>query len=185
MKAVALLGLGACLTGIGCASTGTVGMNSGALEQDFSGLRTRATSSVSVGQPRVVDAHIHLALPLEGAGVSRVQLEDGRFIVCWTRGGVEDGRRALAQGFRPDGTPLGAPAIISPPDVDVLGAPEASAMDPHTAMVTFAAASESSIVRLSVTIAAQPLPGGEAPAMEHAAATESRPVLAAGQAFLQ
>jgi hypothetical protein len=149
MKATVVLGLVAALTGLGCASVGTGGQ---ATERDFSGYIHRASPSLVVGQARVVDAHVRPALPLGDAQASRVQLDGGRFIVCWTRGSVEEGRRALAQAFKADGLPLGAPVVISPPNVDVVGRPTAIAMDGQHAMATFAAASDSSMQLLAVPI---------------------------------
>ena len=85
--------------------------------------------------------------PAEGllgasTGTSRVALEGNRYLVCWTVGSVEWGRRAMAQVFdSADGSALGAPVEISSPDVDVVGAPRAASADGRHVVVTFAASS--------------------------------------------
>src|SRR5579864_1163219 len=55
---------------------------------------------------------------------ARVGLDGGRVFVCWTTGTIESGRHVMAQSLNAaDGSPRGAPVMISPPDADVLGAP--------------------------------------------------------------
>ena len=149
MRRVAVLGVVTALAGLGCASTD---MGRGGVERDFSGYTRRTTPSLHAGEAHVVDAPIRPALPLRTGQASRVQLEGGRFILCWTRGSVEEGHRALAQAFGADGGPLGAPVVISPPDVDVIGAPQAITTDGQHVVATFAAASEKSTELLAVPL---------------------------------
>jgi len=84
---------------------------------------------------------------------ARVQLDGGRFIVCWKRGDAESGYRALAQEFKGDGTPVGAPAVISPPDVDVMGVPQVVTTDGRHVVATFAVSSGGAFQLLAVPIA--------------------------------
>jgi hypothetical protein len=83
---------------------------------------------------------------------SRVLLDGGRFIVCWKHGDAERGYQALAQVFEQDGAPAGAPAVISPPDVDVVGAPQVLTTDGRHVLATFAAAADSAFELLAVPI---------------------------------
>jgi hypothetical protein len=83
---------------------------------------------------------------------TRVLLDGGRFIVCWKRGNAESGYRALAQVYKPDGTPIGAPTVISPPDVDVIGVPQVMTTDGHHVLATFAVGAENSFELLAVPI---------------------------------
>jgi hypothetical protein len=159
MRAIAVLGIVTALTGFGCASVDTAAEGA---ERDFSGFARRANPSLYAGQARVVDARIRPALSLQNPQASRAQLEGGSFVVCWTRGSIEEGRRALAQAFKADGSPLGAPVVISPPDVDVVGAPNVVATDAQHVVTTFAAASETSMDLLAVPIETQsPAGSGE------------------------
>ena len=152
MRTVAGLGVVMALSCIGCASAD---MTKDGAERDFSGIARRGNPSLRVGEARVVDAGVHPALPLRTGQAARVQLEGGRFIVCWTRGSVEQGRRALAQAFKADGSPLGAPVVISPQDVDVVESPKVITTDGQHVVATFAAASASSMDYLAVPIEAQ------------------------------
>jgi hypothetical protein len=83
---------------------------------------------------------------------ARVLLDDGHFIVCWKRGNAESGYRALAQAYKQDGTPVGAPTVISPPNMDVVGMPQMVSTDGHHVIATFAAGSEGSFALLAVPI---------------------------------
>jgi hypothetical protein len=86
-------------------------------------------------------------------GVTRVVLDGNRFLLCWTEGTLESGRRAMAQMRRAsDGAPLGAPVEISPPDADVFGAPQAVTTDGHHVVATFAASSEGTFRLVAVPI---------------------------------
>jgi hypothetical protein len=71
------------------------------------------------------------------SGATRVVLDGGRFIVCWTEQSADGGRRAMARLWAPDGHSLGPALAISPPDADVLGAPRAASADGRHAIVTF------------------------------------------------
>jgi hypothetical protein len=91
-------------------------------------------------------------MALQDATATRVELDRGRFIVGWTRESAGAGHRALAQVFRVDGSPLGAPVVISPPDVDVVGGVTMGKMAGQQAMATFVVASGDAfeLVRVSV-----------------------------------
>jgi hypothetical protein len=151
MRTVAILGVVTALASVGCASADL--FNEGA-ERDFSGFARRANPSLVVGEAHVVEGRIHLAPPPR-TEANRVQLAGGRFVVCWVRGSAEEGRRALAQSFKADGSPLGAPIVISPPNVDVLTAPQVTATDGQHLVATFAAASERSTEMLAVPLEMQ------------------------------
>ncbi len=93
-------------------------------------------------QPRSREAGPREASSSPSTGVARVVLDGGRFLLCWTEGSVEWGHQAVAQMFRSsDGSPLGAPVVISRPDADVLGAPRAVTTDGRRVVATFAASS--------------------------------------------
>jgi hypothetical protein len=86
-------------------------------------------------------------------GVTRVVLDGNRFLLCWTEGTLESGHRAMAQMRRgSDGSPLGAPVEISPPDADVFGAPQAVTTDGHHVVATFAASSDGTFRLVAVPI---------------------------------
>jgi hypothetical protein len=86
-------------------------------------------------------------------GVTRVALNGNRFLLCWTEGTLESGHRAMVQMHRAsDGSSLGAPVEISPPDADVFGAPQAVTTDGHHVVATFAASSEGSFRLVAVPI---------------------------------
>jgi hypothetical protein len=85
--------------------------------------------------------------------VTRVALDGNRFLLCWTNGSLEWGHRAMAQMFRStDGAPLGAPVEISPPDADVLGAPQAVTTDGRHVVVAFTASSEGAFQLMAVPL---------------------------------
>ena len=85
MRAIAFLGVLAALTTFGCASTGTTAAQA---ERDFSGDTRRANPSLRVGPAHVVNAGNAPTRPTRSAQASRVQLDGGRFVVCWTRGSL-------------------------------------------------------------------------------------------------
>jgi hypothetical protein len=113
-----------------------------------SGVARLQTSSfeVSIDEPAVADA------PTPPTA-TRALLDGGHFVVCWKRGDAERGYRAVAQVYGQDGTPLGAPTVVSPPDVDVIGVPQVLTTDGHRVVATFAAAADSSFELLAVPIA--------------------------------
>jgi hypothetical protein len=123
-------------------------------EPDFSSSIRRGSSSVRVGESRLLERGTHLP---SGAGTegpaARLELDGARFVVCWTRGSVETGHRALAQTFDLDGTPRGAPAVISPPGMDVLGAPRAVTSDGRHVVATFDGWSGGDYERVAVELA--------------------------------
>lgn len=90
---------------------------------------------------------------------TRVLLDNGHFVVFWTRGSVETGYRALAQAFRQDGSPCGAPVVISPSDLDVVGAPRAVATDGSHIVATFAGSVDGSFQVLAVPLEDPSAPG--------------------------
>jgi hypothetical protein len=107
-------------------------------ESDFSSSMHRGSCSVRVGESRMLERGTALASGVAAEGpAARVELDGARFVVCWTRGSVETGHRALAQTFDLDGTPRGAPAVISPPGMDVVGAPRAVTTDGRHVVATF------------------------------------------------
>ena len=84
--------------------------------------------------------------------IARVELEGGRFVLCWTRGSLELGRRALVQAFNQDGSPRGAPVAISAPDVDVMGPLQAITADGRRVIATFVASSGNAFELMAVPI---------------------------------
>jgi hypothetical protein len=83
---------------------------------------------------------------------ARVVLDGRRFIVFWTRGSTELGRRALAQEFNADGSARGAPVVISPPDADVMGVPRAVKTSDGRVVATFIASSSDSFQLMAVPV---------------------------------
>ncbi len=68
---------------------------------------------------------------------TRVQLDGGHFLVCWTRVSADGGHEAVAQMWTANGSSLGPPMVISPADRDTFGAPRAATADGHHVLVTF------------------------------------------------
>jgi hypothetical protein len=85
-------------------------------------------------------------------GPVRIALRHGRFVVCWRRGDIESGYRLMAQAWTAGGSPLGDPVVISPPEADVLGAPELVAVDGEHAVAAFAAISGERFDLLAVSL---------------------------------
>ena len=85
-------------------------------------------------------------------GAARVVLDGGRFIVCWTHENADGGRQVLAQMWAANGSKLGAPVVISPPDADVMGAPRAVTTDGRHVLVTFAATAGESFELRAVSL---------------------------------
>jgi hypothetical protein len=84
-----------------------------------------------------------------------IVLDGGRFIVCWKTGDFEWGYRAVAQAFSAvDGSPQGAPVVISPPGLDVIGMPRAIKIDGRRALATFEASSGGSFALYAVSLEA-------------------------------
>jgi hypothetical protein len=110
--------------------------------------------SVRVDDSRVIEPVFRLAANADLANPtrSRVTLADGRVVVCWVHRDVEWGNRAFAQSFEADGTPRGQPVVISPREVDVIGAPEMRATGGDRAVASFAASTESNVELLAVSI---------------------------------
>jgi hypothetical protein len=90
--------------------------------------------------------------PLPRQSVTRIALDDGRFIACWKHGDAESGYRAIAQAYRADGTPIGSPTVISPPDVDVVGVPQLVTTDGRHVLAAFAGAADNSFELLAVPL---------------------------------
>ena len=86
------------------------------------------------------------------AGDARVTLEGGRFVMVWKRGTLEWGHRAMAQEFNADGSSRGAPVLISPPEVDVMGSPQAVTTDGQHVVVTFTESSSNGFRLVAVPI---------------------------------
>jgi hypothetical protein len=123
-------------------------------ESDFSSSIRRGLCSVRVGESRLLERGTKLASgsAVEGPA-ARVELDGSRFVVCWTRGSTATGHRALAQTFDLDGTPRGAPAVISPPGMDVVGAPRAITTDGRHIVATFDGWSRGDYERVAVELA--------------------------------
>jgi hypothetical protein len=83
----------------------------------------------------------------------RPALDGGRFVACWKIGDFERGYRAVAQTFdATDGSPQGAPVVISPPGLDVIGTPRAVNIDGHRAVATFEASTGEAFALFAVSI---------------------------------
>jgi hypothetical protein len=118
-------------------------------------------SALRVGEVRVINGHLNLRSHRRAEGqledVERITLNDGGYVLCWTTGTIEQGRSALAQSFAADGSPRGAPVVISRPDVDVMGTPRASIKKVEGLIVTtFAAAYAGSIALVEVPLGVLP-----------------------------
>jgi hypothetical protein len=83
---------------------------------------------------------------------ARVVLDDGHFVVVWTRGNPESSDEVVAQSFDANGTPRGAPVVVSPPEIDVMGSPHAVTTDGRHVVVTFAASNGQSFDALAVGV---------------------------------
>jgi len=80
-------------------------------------------------------------------------LEGGRFIVCWKMGDAERGYRALAQAFNTaDGSPQGAPVVISPHLPSTSSAAARAPDRRHRAVATFEASIGESFALFAVSI---------------------------------
>ena len=102
--------------------------------------RTQATARLDPTTLQVLSAETSgpsEAPQSPASGATRVVLDGGRFIVCWTEQSADGGRQAMARLWAPDGHALGPAVAISPPDADVLGAPHAASADGRHAVVTF------------------------------------------------
>ena len=108
---------------------------------DGTGTPVSSEESVPAGAPRAPTA-----------GPVRVVLEHGRFIVCFRRGDTERGYRLMAQAWTADGSPLGEPVQVSPPDADVYSAPQVVAVDARRAMATFPAFSDGRFALFAVPL---------------------------------
>jgi hypothetical protein len=93
------------------------------------------------------------ATSTRSAGAVRVVLDGGRFVVCWTRPSVDGGREAVAQMWSASGSRLGAPMVISPPESDVFGSPQAATTDGRHVLVTFPETSGTSFELRAVSLA--------------------------------
>jgi hypothetical protein len=85
-------------------------------------------------------------------GPQTVALADGSAAVLWTEGTTEWGRRAMAQSFEVDGSPRGAPVVVSTPEMDVIGTPVGLAVDGHRVVATFYAAEGDEFDLVAVSI---------------------------------
>jgi hypothetical protein len=85
-------------------------------------------------------------------GPVRVVLQGGRFVVCFRHSDGESGYRLMAQAWTADGSPLGPPVPISPPEADVYSAPEMVALDGHRAVVAFPAVADGQFELMAVPL---------------------------------
>jgi len=83
---------------------------------------------------------------------SHVVLGGGRILVCWTEDSADGSRHAVAQLWAANGSRLGAPVLISPPDADVFGAPNAVSVDGRHVVVTFASSTGQSFDLTAVAL---------------------------------
>jgi hypothetical protein len=127
----------------------------GELAVSFTGPgRSRAVARLDAAslQPLALSRRDSREAAAPRTGAARVVLDGGRFIVCWTRGSLESGNRALAQAFNQDGSPRGAPVVISPPEADVVGTPRAVATGGGHVVATFAASAGGSFELVAVPL---------------------------------
>jgi hypothetical protein len=93
--------------------------------------------------------------PSVDARPGTVVLDGGRIVACWKTGDFERGYRAVAQAFdASDGSPRGAPVVISPPGLDVIGTPRAVSVDGHRAVAAFEASTGEGFALFAVSIEA-------------------------------
>lgn len=158
MKRIAICGLVSALGTTACAATG---VETQSAERGWSGIAWHGAPAIQVGEARVIDTSVKpkalLSASSDGAKPARVVLHGGRFVLVWKRGSIESGYRALAQEFAMNGSPLGGPVVLSPRDIDVMGWPQAVAIDGHHVVATFAGTSGYSIKVISVPIEPQGL----------------------------
>jgi hypothetical protein len=84
--------------------------------------------------------------------VQRIALANGGSLVLWTGGSVEWGHRAMAQALTADGSAQSAPAVLSPTDMDVFGAPSAATTDGHRVVATFSGTRRNAFELVAVPI---------------------------------
>jgi hypothetical protein len=112
-------------------------------------VRLSAESLRPVSPEEQVEAEHPTAPPM---GAVRLVLHDGRFVVCWRQGNIESGYRMMARAWTAAGSPVGEPVPISPPEADVLGAPDLVAIDGEHAVAAFAATSGERFELLAVSL---------------------------------
>jgi hypothetical protein len=126
-------------------------------EPDFSGAKLRAKPSLRAGDVRLLERGATMRLPPRPADhASRAILSGGRFVLGWTRGDADSGRRALVQAFDANGSPRGSPVVISPPDVEVVNGTVALASEGPRLVATFVARRIDSLDRMVVAIEEAP-----------------------------
>jgi hypothetical protein len=85
-------------------------------------------------------------------GAVRVVLHRGRFIECWRQGNSEQGYRLMAQAWTAAGQRIGQPVPISPPEADVMVAPQMVSLDGERVVATFVATSGERFALLAVSL---------------------------------
>jgi hypothetical protein len=136
-----------------------VGTEGGAVAVTFARPGQRVRSVAHLDATSLDRVSLDAAAPSDHAaagppGAARVVLEGGRFLMVWTRGDLELGRRAIAQEFRADGAPREAPVVLSSPDDDVMGPPRAVSTDGRHVVATFVTASEHGTALVAVPLEA-------------------------------
>jgi hypothetical protein len=123
------------------------------VERDFLGALRSEGSTLSVGNARVVAAHVSPELARSESGrAARAVLRGGAFVVGWSRKGAATERCALIQEFDASGAPRGGPVVISPPAVDVMRGTVSLTTDGSRVLATFLAVSNDSLDRIEVPI---------------------------------
>jgi hypothetical protein len=94
-----------------------------------------------VGEPQILEERVNPtragATGVESA--QHVALADGGYVMLWTEGTIERGRRAMARSFGPDGHPRSEALVLSSPEMDVFGIPSGGSTDGHRVVATFCA----------------------------------------------
>jgi hypothetical protein len=111
------------------------------------------TATARVADAQILARHVTLDQPAGATKRSQsVVLPDGSAMVVWTEGSIEWGRRAMAQAFEGDGSPRGAPVVVSSPTMDVIGQPLGLVVDDHRVVATFYAAEGDEFELVAVSI---------------------------------
>jgi len=132
----------------GCAASSA---DTGLGERDFSSASRHEAPSMLVGMQQTTPSEGQ-EIATSSRDAARVVLDDGHFVVLWTRRDDSSRRRALAQSYNQDGTPRGAPVVLSSATQDVLGVPRAVASKGGHVVATFAAASDKSVNLVTVPL---------------------------------
>jgi len=85
----------------------------------------------------------------------RAVFPGGRFIECYRSGSLENGYRLMAQEWTGDGSRIGGPVPISPPEADVVASPQLVSVNDHRAVAIYVASTGEHFELRAVSLDAQ------------------------------